>query len=125
MTSCVGKRASGGTNFGKAMEAAEKQMNNDEHTVLIFLTDGQGHDDAGLDGITVTNRIRRMKSANPRLQFWVVKFCTGDGGQALRNIAQAGGTHVQHSIDVITLNEFFVKVIAKKTQDFSLMNNKK
>ena len=119
------KKATGGTNFGNAFEGAEKVISKNEHTVLVFLTDGQGSDNNGSDGISASNRVCRMTTSNKLLQFWVIKFCHGMGGGALDAIAGAGSTKVEHSADGIALNEFFVKVIAKKSHDFSLIKSER
>ena len=92
---------------------------------MVFLTDGEDSDSTGSDGISASNRVYRMTSSNKLLQFWVIKFCSGSGSSALDAIAGAGGTKVEHSADGIALNEFFAKVIAKKSHDFSLIKSKK
>ena len=120
---CLTSNISGGTHFGNAIQAAEKIIKNNEQTVFIFLTDGQCCDCKGTDNIKASDRVGKIKSKYKELQFWAIKFCKGSIGSTLNTIAQAGGTKVEVSTDVIKLNELFVNVIAKKAPDFGLKPN--
>ena len=100
---CLGEVEWGGTDFKAAMDGAMSLVKKDEHTMVVFLTDGESRDDGA------TDVVKQMKQ-KCQLQMSVIMMKSNNIPQVLNDIATEGGTIAKTANSEAELQDRFDEV---------------
>lgn len=115
--------ANGATDFNAALTAIPKLKDN-ESTVILFLTDGSHSNEPGPDGKRPSDHVKDLTKGKS-CKFFPIMFRNDKKCETLTKMAVEAGTQVKHANQAVELANYFFDVVAKATQDVSLLAMKK